>query len=78
MARMATVLRWVWVWLGLWFVIMAICTILAWVLHPVVLLWKGWCDLIKDDDSDHLCLAVCLLIVLVPIVFLSILEAMLE
>nr|BAX25047.1 hypothetical protein [Oryza alta] len=55
LSRVATVLRWVWVWSGLWFVCAAICTLLSWVVRPVVYLWRRWRALVVDEHSDYLC-----------------------
>lgn len=76
LAGVAIVLRWVCS--SMRFVGATIFTILAWMVRPLVLLWKWWRDLIDDGHSDYLCEAVCLFIVLAPIVFVSTLKALLE
>uniref|UniRef100_A0A0E0M6E4 Uncharacterized protein n=1 Tax=Oryza punctata TaxID=4537 RepID=A0A0E0M6E4_ORYPU len=78
MSWVFTALYWVWVWSGLQFVSATICATLSWLARPVIILWEWWPPLVADEYADHLCEAVFLLIVLAPIVFISVLKAMLE
>lgn len=70
------VAAWQWVWVKVWSFGIAICTVLTWVVYPVVFLWGLLLELTDDGHDDHLWVAILLLILLAPVVFLNYMDTL--